>query len=148
MKDSFNRDRFLNQLYFNAGKSIMDSCYYYAKKHIDYKSLSRIYDKIVSSHFSQNLYLNDIYGAYFDVLCKRIISEYFENPTAVTVLDPHFSTDVICSLYIPETGLSLHKTGHNTICKVTNLYTLNIVQNSTQDILIAQEFFKKSYKYK
>ena len=147
MKDIYNKNKFLKQLYFNAGKSIMDSCYVYAKNHINYKTLNTLYYNIISSRVNYNLHLNDIYGAFFDVLCKRMIIEQFCNMTIVTVMDPHFSTDTICNLYIPETGLSLHKTCHNTVCKANNLYTLNIVQDSTQDILIAQEFFKKSYKY-
>ena len=148
MKDIFNRNIFLKRLYFNAGKSIMDSCYVYGKNHINYKILNVFYYKIINSSTGYNLHINDIYGAFFDILCKRIIMGQFCSNTVVTVLDPHFSTDVICSLYIPETGLSLCKIHHNAACKANNLYTQNIIQNPTQDILIAQEFFKKSYQHK
>ena len=134
-------------LYFNAGKSIMDNSFAYSRHYLNYKRMKVIYDNILLSPADNKIFIEDNNGAFFDTLCRRLLHEQLLNRDAIIILDPHFSSEVICQLIIPSQNLHIiNNYAINTVCKDTQLYTNNICVKSRHNTLISYDFFKKYYK--
>lgn len=142
------KNNYLKKIYFNAGKSIMDSCFLYMKQYIDYKQLNSMYHYIHHASLHCNVVICDCFGAFATILCSRLSKELFYNETVITVLDPYFNEKVICQMYIPDKNISIVNTANNLAHrKAVNLYNTDCSKNSFKNLAVAMDFFKKANKY-
>jgi len=141
------RNFYLKQLYNNAGKNIKDEVYRFSKHYINYNHLNSIIISVSNCKDKSTYVLNDTFGSFFDMLCRKIINELYCYDTLIIVLDCQFNNNIVCQLYNTDNNLSfINVFLHMNVCKDNVLYSRNCYEKSEKVNKIALDFFKKAYE--
>lgn len=148
MNNSDIRSVYLKRLFFNAGKTINDEIKRYCRHYVNYNYLNSIVMSLHNYPADTAFTLTDEFGAFFDILCSKIISELHYEDTVLLVIDPHFNEQTVCQVYFTDIDLIiLNKIKRENTCKVNKLYSEICYEKALKINNIALEFLKKAYKY-
>ncbi len=143
MIKDINNKLYLKQTYFNAGKILMQKNLKYLKKYINYHIIDNYIYKIERVTSNYTLYINDKENVFFDVLCRKLIISTFLGETVFLTMSPHYTSDVIICLYVPEKNILILNTEKK---DKEYFYNIKTDKNINNNFILADNFFEKSQK--
>lgn len=143
MKNSKERALYLQNLYINAGRIIMDKIFSRYKNYINFDC--------IDYYFSCPDSLCSIYDpafAFCDTLCKKYIRNINKenSPTIYIIMSPYHRNDVICGIFVNSNvqfNLNLYKASQ---CEATSLYTNVFSATEIKYLQLAEDLFDISNK--
>lgn len=147
MKNNINQLLYLKNLYFNAGKIIMEENIKLFKKNINYCEMENKIKIIENSNLNNILFYDSGY-IFFDTMCRYLCKTIYRNCKVYCIVSPYHLSDIIISIYIPEKNIIISNSNNYDINNSNNLYNTDYTKNRhiNHYLDIANEFFEKSKK--
>ena len=146
MKLTAKNNLYLQRLYLNAGKTVMDNLFSLCRPHINYTSIQQIANAVSAAKSSDTLTVNDRYYVFFHNLCCKLSNELYAGEPVYYIFSPVHNRDVICQMIVPCQNIIFINCDGAPPCKADNLYTSSIPENYTGFLETARYYFEKHIK--
>lgn len=143
----FKRELYIKNMYAAAAQSVMEQNLKIARQYINRSRVVDYLKTVLKHHDKDKIVLQDCHGAFFDMLCRRVLLSKHCDDIAVCVINPCYSSMVICQMYIPRTeSVFLNRFYEESGCKDNLLYTIDLCQKTAHNTLICNKLYQKSKK--
>ena len=146
MKLTAKNNLYLQRLYLNAGKTVMDSLFSLCRPHINYTAIQQIANAVSAAKSAQTFVLNDRYYVFFHNMCCKLSCELYAGESVYYILSPVHNRDVICQMIVPCPDIIYINCAEETSCKAYSLYTSSIPANCDDFLETARYYFEKHIK--
>ncbi len=137
MKITNEQSLYIQKIYCNAGKTIMDKIF---EKYSNLINTSA-FDKLLKCYASCNM--NDFAYAFIDALCNYIISKKIncECPCVYIIFSPYHNKKVIYGIVTNQYTV-MNIENKSDMCFKKNLYTCRISKTDAEYISAAKDLFR------
>lgn len=132
---------YLQQIYINAGKIIMDKLFEKYKNYIDYTALNHCTESADYCCIYDNI------GSFMDALCRKIINKNNKHHNIIyIIMSPYHKSDVICGLLVTTNNYDFKLINYPHNCKANKLYIKEMTAKDHKYLNFSDELFVLSNK--
>ena len=134
-----NRLLYLQNIYTEAGKTIMQKLFDEYLKYINFAHMAKF-----SVSDNSCVFICDPVSAFFDTLCQQLEKDKFCNETIYYIMSPFHKKDVVCGMLVATKNIFIKNSQNFSLCKAVNLYSIAFDQKTIKYLQISSNLFKKS----
>ncbi|MEG3029718.1 MAG: hypothetical protein RR827_04910 [Oscillospiraceae bacterium] len=147
MSDCINRRLYLKQLYFNAGKTMLNEVYNIFEKQLDYSYAQQEYALLLSRLFNDStITYHDRNSVLFNYLMGRLIGEKLKSTGYIfCIVSPLYDVSVLDGVFFAEENIFIYNDcDYNDFSVCCGYRDNGHLELYDYNFSLANEFFEKS----